>query len=331
MYTNDEMLARLDAAFKEVTVADLGTSVLSIDKFDKFIQAMQHRTTILGEARFMKMDAQIADIDRIGFIGRVLTAGVDAAQAVVGAEASVVPAFATNRLIAKELRALTGIRDRALRRNIEKGGFENTLVSIFGEAAGRDFEEWALLANTNAAARQGGPFPGGDVLLTMTDGWVERAANKVYGQGVGRDFDPADVESMFDAMLTALPKQYLQSRPEWRFYVPYVVEDGYRNLLRARGTALGDMAQTSGNDLVYKGIPVKYCPMIERSNAPVNGAGRVALLTHPDNTVWGIFQDVQIEREREAKLRQTDFVLTFEGDCHYEDENGAVAAYMDLA
>ena len=332
-YTNDQLLAKLDQAYKEVTVADLDQTVLAPDKFDQYIQAMQHRTVILPEARFMTMESQITDIDRVGFVGRILTEGVDAAQAVVGAEASVNPAFNTNRLTAKELRALTGIRDRALRRNIERGGFENTLVNLFGEAAGRDFEEWALLANEDANARQGGPFPAGDVLLTLTDGWIEKAANKVFGVA-GADpaeFDPNDVEEILDAMLVALPKQFLQNRSEWRYYVPWELENAYRNVLRARGTALGDSAQTQAQPLYYKGIPVRYCPMMERSQAPVDGAGRVAMLTHPDNTVWGIFHEVYIEREREAKLRRTDFVLTFEGDCHYEDENAAVSAYLDIA
>ncbi len=336
---NNEILRKLDQAYKAVTVGDLGNAVLAPQKFDQFIKSMQNRTKVLPEARFIPMDSQITDIDRVGFVGRVLTAGVAANEAVVSVngagEASVSPTFGTNRLIAKELRALTGIRDRALRRNIERGNFENTLVDMFGEAAGRDFEEWAILANTGAAARQGGAFPAADNLLTLTDGWAEKAANKVYGiESAGgaadNDFDPNDVETIFDAMITALPKQYLLDRSEWRIYVPWEVEDAYRNALRARGTQLGDSAQISGQDLLYKGFPISYCPMMERSNAPVNGAGRICWLTHPDNTVWGVFEEVNIEREREAKQRQTDFILTFEGDAHYEDENAAVVAYLDL-
>ena len=45
--------------------------------------------------------------------------------------------------------------------------------------------------------------------------------------------------------------------------------------------------------------------------------------------VWGVFHEVTIEREREAKARRTDFVLSFEGDADYEDEAAAVAAFVD--
>ena len=46
-YSNEEILARLDGAFKSITVESLGDSVLAPEKFNQFIKAMQHRTTIL--------------------------------------------------------------------------------------------------------------------------------------------------------------------------------------------------------------------------------------------------------------------------------------------
>ena len=325
--SNQELLAKLDSAFKFITVGDLNQGVLQPGKFDAFIRAMQQRTMILNEARFIKMDSQQEDIDRVGFVGRVLRSGTDDAGAhrELPQNQFVSPAFNTNNLVAVELQAITGIRDRALRRNIERAGFENTLIDLFGEAAGRDLEEFGLLADENIAWAD-------DDVLSLTDGWIELADNKVYGLagGVGRDFDPADPEEMFDAMIQALPKQFLQNRAEWRFYVDFEVEDSYRNILKARGTALGDTAQTTANPLVYKGIPVKYCPMIERSD-DATGAGRVATLQHPDNMAWGVFHEVTIEKDRIPKDRRTDFVLTFEGDVGYEDENAAVSAYLNRA
>jgi hypothetical protein len=131
------------------------------------------------------------------------------------------------------------------------------------------------------------------------------------------DFSPYDVEDMFEAMLNALPSEYIQDPSEWRFYVPWAVENDYRNKLKGRGTALGDDAQTSAKPLAYKGIPVKVSANIPK------GSG---LLTHPDNTVYGIYRDVKIEPDRIPKARKTDFVLSVRIDANYEDENGAVAA-----
>ena len=312
-YSDDEILARLDGAFKSITVESLGDSVLAPEKFNQFIRAMQARTVILPEARFIEMTSHVTEIDRVGFTGRVLTVGnTEDGQKVLQENEFVKPVFHTNKLVAKEMQAVTAIRDRALRRNIERGGFENTLVDLFGEAAGRDLEEWAIFADTGAS----------DALLSLTDGWIKKSANKVYPNADGDEFP----ENVLKELLDALPKEFLVNRAEWRFYVPYEIEDGYRDLLKKRGTALGDRAQTEGGGLMYKGIPVVYCPMLERAS---EATGRVAMLQHPDNMAWGIFHEVTIEREREAKARRTDFVLTIEADAHYEDENGSVVALID--
>lgn len=348
--SNAQLLAKLDAAFKGILeINDFGDSVLAPEKFDRFVQQMEHSTVVLPAARFINMQSQRVDIDRTGFVTRILKSGRSAApvtskwpEAAVGDSRSlnttwnggedfVTPEFWTNQLNARELQAVTSLRDDALRRNIEKGNFENTLIDLFSAAAGRDLEEFALLGDSKLTFGQ-------DDVLSQTDGWVRKAAQKLYGVGAGKDFDPADdayPENMLNEMLQALPKQYLANPGDWKFYVTWSVYDGYRDILRARGTQLGDSAQTSNMPLYFKGTQIVYCPFLERAHGVRGTAkadlieGEVALLTNPDNMVWGVFHQVQIEREREAKLRRTDFVLAFEGDVHYEDENAAVVALVN--
>jgi hypothetical protein len=131
------------------------------------------------------------------------------------------------------------------------------------------------------------------------------------------DFNPYDVEDMFEAMLNALPSEHIQDPSEWRFYVSWATDNDYRNKLKARGTALGDEAQTSTKPLTYKGVPVKVT-----ANVPA----AAALLSHPDNLVYGIYRDVKVEPDRQPKARKTDMVLSVRIDANYEDQNGAVAA-----
>ncbi len=327
--SNADLLARLDTAFKAITIGDLNEGILVPEKFDRFVQALQHRTVILDQARFIPMESHQVDIDRVGFVGRILRAGDDDSgdsRDLPDGE-RVKPVFATNKLNAKELQAITGIKDQALRRNIERGGFENTLIDLFGEAAGRDLEEWYILGDTDI------PYAT-DAVLSLINGWAKRGANKIYGTGGGRDFNPTDAdnwpENMFEALLSALPKQYLQNRAEWRVYVDWETENDYRNLLKKRETNLGDQAVTQGAAIPYKGLAIQYVPMMERSAATgAGGAGRVAMLQHPDNMAWGLFHEVTIERDRIPKSRRTDFVLTLEGDADYEDENAAVIAFID--
>ncbi len=424
MTSNDDLLTKLDGAFKGLTtVSTLGSAVLQPEKFDKFVRQMQHKTTILKDARYIPMESQVVDIDRIGFTGRILSSGgalasqaKTAVQAVTALSSGdyTAPTIATNKLVARELQAVCGINDATLRRNIEKGDFENTLIELFGEAAGRDLEEWGLLANLSLNTTT-------YAFLCLTDGWIKTAGQKVYGtygdtssglsttiktatsvsaggttltatatdlSGIeAGDFlrvgiagspylefmtvasvnDSTDVitftepfaydhaalqavvqvdaipqfytgkttyiEDMFNAMLQALPKQYLQNPTEWRLYVTWDVYDGYRDILRARQTNLGDAAQTGNAPLYFKGIPVVYTPMLERStdyNSSAGTWGDVAMLQHPDNMVWGVFHDITIEPSRVAVSRRTDYVMTLEADVNYEDENAAVVAFIEV-
>lgn len=336
MEDNKVLLDKMYAAFKNIIDVDtLGQSVLQPEKFEQFVRTMQVKTVILDEARFIEMNSDVVDIDRVGFVGRIIHSGTKWNPVTgkwehreLGTDEFSKPVYATNKLTAHEVQAVASLRDKALRRNIEKGNFESTLVDLFGEAAGRDMEEFATLADTDIAYLH-------DDILSITNGWIKLAGAKVYGKGTGRDFNPAAAtwpENMFQAMLEALPKQFLQNESEWRFYVDWDIRDAYINLLRKRATDLGDRVQTQSGSLVppFKGIDVRYVPIFNRSKSVAEGgAGKVALLGHPNNLAWGIFHEVTVEPDRVPKDRRTDFVLTFEGDSGYEDENGAVAAFIE--
>jgi len=339
MFDNESLLSRLDAAIKAVTdITEMGDAILQPEKFDRLIRSVQERTVILPEARFMRMDSDVVEIDATGFVGRILRSGATntGASRTLTETEFVSPAFTQSSLTAKELQAITSIRDRALRRNIERGNFENTLIDLFGEAAGRDLEEYAIFADTNI------PYATDDV-LSRSDGWVREAGNKLYGVDtatfVAKDFDPAAGTwpiNLFEAMLLALPKKFLQNVGEWRFYVGWDVMNAYREELASRtnSSGLADVIITQGTLPNYKGIPIVYVPMLERAPAVTTAQadkveGDVAMLQHPDNMVWGVFHEVTIEREREAKERRTDFVLTVEADAGYEDPAASVVALID--
>jgi len=336
MYSQKDLLELIDRAQKGVIeITDLGDSVLANAKRARFIRKMQHKTVILPEARFMNMESNIEDIDRIAFVGRVLDAGDDASNDHVDLSEAAFskPDTWTNQLIAKEFQAITSLRDKAARRSIERGNFENTLIDLFGEAAGRDMEELAIFGDKNITYNSGaGELHKQSRLLSKIDGWVKNAANAVYGVGGAKDFDPSGDDypvDMFEAMLEATPKEYLANIDEWRIWVTWDVEQKYRRYLRNRETGLGDAALISKMGLEFEGIPIRKVPMLERARATESqGTGSVCILGYPSNMVWGIFHQVSIEREREAKKRRTDWVLSLEGDADFEDENACTVAYI---
>lgn len=300
---NSDLLKRIDGALKAITVSDLGSSKLATQKQQQFVKTVSQATTMMDVARRIDMSSHTHDIDRVGFGNRILGKAVE--NTAPGTDSK--PDFATNTLESIEVIAVAGITDSTMEDNIEQDQFENTLLDLIADRAGVDLEE--LFINGDKAA-------GADDFLKLTNGWLNLAANSVTG-GTGLDFAANDSEGMFDSMIGAVPKKYLRDRSQWTFWTHWDIEDDYRNELRSRGTGLGDSAQTTANGLAYKGFSVR-----ESSNMPEGSA----LLAPNNNLVYGLYRDVFIEPDRQAKKRSTDFVCTLRVDCNYEDENAAVAA-----
>lgn len=305
MFDNQDLLNRVQSTLKAITTFDLGRSVLMPSKQRLFVRTVSESTRILDEARRIDMTSHTHDIDRVGFSERILMA----AQEDVEPLEDSIPDFNTNTLESKEVIAVAGLTDNTLEDNIERENFEGTLIQLIANRVGIDLEELFINGDKNSP----------DAFLRITDGWLQKAANFIQADpdDPNSPFDPTNVESMFNAMIQAVPKKYLRNRDEWRFYVHWDIEDAYRDVLRKRGTGLGDTAQTTANVLAFKGIRVLDC-----ANMP---AGK-ALLVPPKNLVYGIYRDIRIEPERIAKRRRTDFITTLRVDCHYEDENAAVVA-----
>lgn len=300
MNKNQELLEKVESALKAITTTDVGSSVLAREKRQNFVRAVSESTRILDNARRITMNSHTYDIDRVGFASRILRAATEGEEPSGESKTD----FHTNTLESVEAIAIAGITDSTLEDNIEQENFEDTLIQLIGQRAGIDLEELFIQGDTDN---------GSDDFLALTDGWLKKSANAI----TDADFDVTDVESLFDAMIGAVPKKYLRNRSEWTFYVHWDIEDAYRDVLRSRGTGLGDSAQTTAQGLAYKGISVQ-----DSSNMPEGKA----LLVPSSNLVYGIYRDVRIEPERSAKKRKTDFVTTLRVDCHYEDENASVVA-----
>ena len=297
MGRNQEILEKIHGALKAITTRDLGSSRLARSKQQRFVRTISESTPLLDAARRIDMQSHTHDIDRVGFASRILGR---ATENEAGTNESK-PDFHTNTLESVEVMAIAGITDSTLEDNIEKEGFEDTLLDLIADRTGIDLEELFINGDKDST----------DDFLSLTDGWLKKSANEITAE----DFDTTDPESMFDAMLKAVPKKYLRNRSEWTFWVHWDIEDAYRNVLRKRGTGLGDTAQTTAQTLAYKGIKVQDC-----SNMPEG----TALLVPSSNLVYGIYRDIFIEPDRIPKARRTDFVTTLRVDCHFEDENAAV-------
>lgn len=322
---NEKILQEMtQTAVKSVTtVSTLGYSVLQPEYFNKFVEDAIRQKTILNDARLMTMSAEKMNIDRIGFSGRVMAPATENTAA-----SHVNPTTAQNQLVATEYIAMAGITDNALRRNIEKGNFANTLISMLSDNFGKDMESLFVFGDTTK-------YDSGD-LLKSKNGWLAKAdsGTKLAGAGTAKDFDPSteDITDVMTKMLKKYPNEYLTNRSSLRFYLDSDKFDEYIDLV-------GDRETTGFDDVIagyvakpYKGVPVVEAPVLNDAEGTdsTDGFGQVAMLVDPTNLVYGIFDQVTLEPEREAKLRRTDYILTTEIDCHFENEKVGAYALFDL-
>lgn len=405
-WTTEQLLAELEAAIKGsgITVTNaLGNTILNPQQFDKFVQVMQNKVTILNKYRFQKMDSHKLDIDMIVFGSRIM--GVPAAEGQPKPEIEwVSPDFSMHQMEAQEMQGIVSLTDKMLRRNIEKQGLMDTVMSMIAERVGLDIEEQAINGDKLSA----------DSFLALQDGWlkmtrrrVPEKTNQAYDDGAVPSFStgagettktvgypklpikestfflyednttaPPGVlvahddgagtivqdggsgvagtidyesgvialtgltavknyavkytadgfdktaaefpENMFDRLVRVIPKTYYTKPDEWEINVPWWVLKAYRDRLKARYTSLGDEFQKNGGIRIpWEGSWIQYVPNMPKAKS---------WLTHPDNTIYGVFHEVQLESEREAKAKRTDIVVNAETAYDFEQREATVVA-----
>ena len=315
MKTNRELLNEVYKSI--ITTGTFGQSVLNEEQAPAFVKVVQEKANLLSDMRFQLMTKQVQNIDRIEFGGRVLTGKSGGLNPSTD---GATPTTYTNQLIAQFIKGIFSVEDTALRRNIEKEEIVRTLQDLFAARAALDLEDLIMFGDeTNLST---------DPLLSLTDGLAVKSANKL----ANTEFDVTEVESIFEAIIGAIPSKYFGDRSQWVIGVPFEIEQAYRKVLKNRGTNLGDTVQTSGIQLAYEGFPIKQYSVLNRYiSTTEGGTGRIVMLQKPNNMVWGVFHEITMEEEREAKQFRTDFVYGLEADTNYEDENASAIAFLDKA
>lgn len=170
---------------------------------------------------------------------------------------------------------------------------------MMGEAVGIDLEALAVYGDTTKTG-----------LFGVTNGWLKRATNHIV-QGTDYDVTTNGVVDLFNQAIYKLPAAYRQANlmKDLVFYVPFEVYEAYRNYLIDRETGLGDSSLLNADELKFKGIPVKYAPVLDAADGRTS-YGKVAgcILTVPEFLWYGVWRDLSIEPSRvvaEEKLNTT--------------------------
>ena len=286
-------------------------ALLNDEQFNTFMRAAITQQSILQDASFRKMNAMNQVVSSTNIIGRVLQNGYDAYGATEDQLTEATIGFGKAELNSTKLKALTSILDDDKEDNIEREAFEQTLLSMMGEAVGIDLEAVCVFGNDAYVDGDSDPDP----LFSTFDGWLEQAKSyqvKSDGaKGAGtKDFDLDDgIDAMFDAMIGKLPVAYRAAGLLNRlaFYVPWEVYDAYQNLLASRVDTLGDANLTGRPALTYKNIPVKYAPVLDAADGRTVFGNVPSILTVPEFVWYGVYKDLSVEPNRIVAEEKTEY------------------------
>ena len=287
-----------------------GGALLNDEQFATFMKAATPEQSILNDASFRRMNAMNQIVSSTYISGRVLQPGYSSGMTTDNSLTAATVGFGKAELKSTKVKAMCSILDDDKEDNIEREAFEQTLLTMMGEAVGRDLEALCVFGDHTKTS--------GNAFFNPFDGWLYQAssyklqsdmANDSTDDGDG-DFDLDNtVEAMFDAMIGKLPVAYRSAQllDKLAFYVPWEVYDAYHNLLASRYTALGDEFQMGRPQLKYKNIPVKYAPVLDASDARTSYGAVPSILTIPEFLWYGVYKDLSIEPKRKVEYEETEY------------------------
>jgi hypothetical protein len=302
----------------DIALSDLSTNggLLNPEQANMFIDMVQETPTILNQSRVVTMNAPSMKINRLGFGSRIMAAAPQGASPyadddgtndryLLAADRSS-PTTSNILLETVETIAEVHLPYEVLEDNIEGQSFEEHVMRLIAARAAEDFEELALEGDTGHAT---------DTYLQLLDGLLATATSNVVDNlsaGISPD--------VFEAGLLAMPQKYLRNRSALRNFIPVAQEIKYRANVAKRATGYGDSALQEGGGLVAYGVPVEGAPLMPAATG---------LLTYPQNILFGIQRQIQIETEKDIRARSIIIVLTARVDVKWDDQE-AVVKYINV-
>lgn len=273
-----------------ITVSDLtggsNGGYLNPEQADKFLLDIQDTPTLLHDIRVVPMNAPIRIIEGIGFGTRILKKATSATA--LGSADRSAPTTSKVTLTTQEVIAEVRIPYDVLEDNIERGGFEDTMMKMIVERSSVDLEELLVMGNTSSGA---------DDYLKMFNGAIAMDASPTTVIGP----DSAISKNIFKQAILQMPTKYITNRPAMRMYISHNNETNYRDMVADRQTGHGDDTLQGNNPLWVFG-----CPIVPVINMPEQNL----VFVNPQNLIMGIQRDIMIEMDRHITERVIVIVLT---------------------
>lgn len=304
-----------------------GKAILNPEQQATYLREFQYADPANTLSHMVLMNTPVRETSMFNIKGRVSQGGYVSGTHTTKSELTEADLnFTPQQIATTKIRGFTSLTDDELEENIERQTLQQTVLNEMGYKMGLDQAFWSFFGDTSIAHADN--VSGGSELLCMGDGWIKNAGTSLKSKGMSgsTDFDIANgVTAMFDAMKDKLPAD-IRNTQQLTLFVPYEVEDAYRNEVIARQTPLGDSTLPSWGGLTYKNMPIVYSPALDDTYGQSKAGGAVCLLSSTSNLEWNIFKDITIEIERKADIEQNNFYFRYKGIPSVQRKDGVVTA-----
>lgn len=266
---------------------------LNPEQSKRFTSYMVDNTAFLKDIRLETMAAPEKQLYTLNIGGRLIR------KAAEGAAPDELAGVATSvkELRSTKVRIAADITAEVAEDTIEGAGTRDRIARELAMQFGNDLADLALNGDT---------ADNGDdkKFLTIGDGFIKQAkASGAATHKVDIGTSAADrkyKDTIFPAMLTALPNMFKRDRGNLRFYVSPAVADAYISELALRNTQLGDSILVDGTLVKFRGIqifPVEYMP------------DDVLLLTPRLNLATGVQREFVVHGQFNPRKDLTEYTM----------------------
>lgn len=294
------------------TTGDLAAGgLLNAQQTDRYISMVVDQSTLLKDARVVRMRGPVMELDKIATTGRVSQLKTEGLAPASLAEA----AFSKVTLSSVEVITPFEITFEALEDSVEQGNLESTIIETMSRQTATDLEELALGGDTLSL----------DSFLKGTDGWRKLAGAGHVVDLAGAKLDKAGLSSMYKA----LPDKYKRNHGDLRFYFAPAALQDWNDEFSDRATLAGDAALAGGVAPPYMGVPLVGSPLTPTNLAAVapfagSGAYSYGLLTPRENLIFGIQRRVRIDRDRDVLRGVNTYVISTRIAVGFESSDAVV-------
>jgi hypothetical protein len=307
--TNEALLQK--AVLTTDDFGGAGEAPLSIEQVDRFIVLLAAEQAMLPDVRTVTSRASKWQESIMDFSGRIAHPGVEATRLVEGDRSK--PGTGVIEISTVLLRGEVPVSDEAMEDMAARGNFADDLTTGIASRFGFDVEE--LLLNGSLAANA--DLNDQTAYMRLQDGWLAQALDASAADNIagGISFvydavgDAQDYQEIFKQLLVGLPDRFKRNiESDGRYWAPKRLEEKYRDLLSARGTALGDLSLTGANELKYQAVRIVGVPsMFIKAGSPDTSH---ILFTNRNNLYAGYRRAITFETFRDPREGATSWVIT---------------------